>query len=468
MAMQEASTAWQALMHAGEALERMKNAMFVAQELRQSYADLWETNASSSSTWLSSIEDARTQLAVARERGEEAIQVAPLFAESTRLSDTRASLHRQYIRIHADTLALELQLESDRMRLILYDTCVECEKAVNDAHDAYVQAQDDPSTKDAWTSAQQRAMRLLTTLQQAPLSSTHGAARERIARVQEAWYTFQPRTYTETNMEALTQAIQQDLSLHSPPHTKRQGGDTPDARKRRISYGTPSRLPRTPSRPWARTPSHSARRPSTTGHIRTERSVSVAAPVSTPRWTGTMAPRDEVDSPSVHVQARPKSAMDTHQSSQPRRVSRHDSMLPRLARSGVPAVPPIPAELATPSPATPHLHRSSSRVYTPNRMPAIRTGTPSRPNLTTPSRMRYEARDALDLGVRRICEARGVRVDRLDTLSTDSGDLCHRYHMFSKTVVCRLLRMVRAHGNSHNSIAQRTPAMWNYVIYMYV
>lgn len=52
-----------------------------------------------------------------------------------------------------------------------------------------------------------------------------------------------------------------------------------------------------------------------------------------------------------------------------------------------------------------------------------------------------DGKDPLDIAVARLCNVRGIRIERLDEMCHQDGDLIHRYAMFSKTVACRLLRM---------------------------
>ena len=78
-----------------------------------------------------------------------------------------------------------------------------------------------------------------------------------------------------------------------------------------------------------------------------------------------------------------------------------------------------------------------------------------------------DARDALDVGVARICNARNIPIERVDTGS--ALDEYHRYTLLSKTVACRLLRTVRGRcGVCLRSNVPNMPTRWIRATFMYV
>ena len=85
--------------------------------------------------------------------------------------------------------------------------------------------------------------------------------------------------------------------------------------------------------------------------------------------------------------------------------------------------------------------RSSSGSGRPNRSPSRIAHAPPLPGSAQTHRLYMpDTRDALDVGVARVCNARGVRVERLDAAHGASArDQYKRYRILDKTLSCRLL-----------------------------
>lgn len=436
--MDDGAETWQATLQASESLEALQDALFSAEEVIQSHSQIWDSTDVSAARLLVRLDEVRDRLSQAREAAQKACMLPPTTDGPQRLSHAVTSIHSQFHKIHADALDLELKLESERAVLTTYDVCMQCERLLHNLESS--SASETPSSKDAWE-AKRRHMsstcaHLLSTMRQS--LPAQPKARARFAQIEARWNAIQPPNHVD-DVQETTDMLASSLGI-STPMSKRLANEEEDARKRRWSLGTPSRLPRTPSS-LPRTPSHtmpritsSAQRPRTTGRIRSERSASTSTSLQSPGWMGQQAPLGD-DSPSQREPTRPRSAMDRPKtpnarssSSLGKRPTRRTSLLPRpsysLAQgSHVPPVPPMPSVL--PVPVTPGR-------YTPNRHSSL-SGT-----------RRYipDMRDALDIGVARICNARGILVERLDEPHIGQGDVYHRYMLLSKTVTCRLLRMV--------------------------
>ena len=429
--------AWHAVVRASEALDALKDAMFVVEELRQAHAGIWEAPTEASpGRLLLALDDARDRLVKARDEAEEASNMQPASEETSHLSKTRENIYAEFVRVHAEALDLELNLESDRALLVLYDVCIQCERHMSNLEAAL---SCDSDNSEAMRVKKQHTIhaceRLLATIRQSAQPNDH--VKPRISRIEERWDLLQRQfgVVNDSEVDATAAVLDASLSLST---TKRRASEFNDTRKRRWSFGTPSRIPRTP------TSKINTRSPGSTQRMR---SMHFRLPVEspeTPRWTDTLARHDA--SPSVeHVRAR--SAMEHRpSSSQGKRLRRRESMLPRISRD-VPAVPPIPATFASPQPD------SHARLRVHPSMPTLSPRTPSTTGRTTPGasgRMtpgrshRYipNGKDPLDIAVARLCNVRGICIERLDEIGRQDGDLIHRYAMFSKTVACRLLRMV--------------------------
>lgn len=121
--------AWHAVVRASEALDALKDAIFLVEEQRQAHIGIWEARTEASpGRLLLALDDARDRLVKARDRAEEACNMQPASEETSKLSKMRADIYAEFVRIHAEALDLELTLESDRALLVLYDVCVQCER----------------------------------------------------------------------------------------------------------------------------------------------------------------------------------------------------------------------------------------------------------------------------------------------------------------------------------------------------
>lgn len=461
------SHAWHAVMRASEMLSALKDALFAVEELRLEHAGIWDAaTGASPGRLLLALDDARDRLVKARDDVEDAARMPPAREESTQLLAERASLHSEMMRARAEANALEMELETDRALLGLYDVCLQCERHMHSLESAIerdgIESESVQAKKQHTVPACQR---LLTSLQcmsvrrELPVEA-------RIERIHARWKALIGKCggIGDADVDATAASLEATLSL-SPPGGKRRAVVQDDARKRRWSLGTPSRLPRTPASK-ARTPSTSQRVRSM--HKWHDDAPSLASPtVDGPRWTSTLTSSVEVTSPSIDS-PRAGSVLERRpSSSQGRRLRRRESLLPRLARdatvSDVPAVPPIPASYA-PSQVSDRSHsRLRVQPSTPvlsahaERTPTGRT-TPSASGRTTPSRyfasstpgrhataQRYipDVKDPLDIAMARLCNPRGIALERMDdTVVRREGDLIHRYTILSKTVACRVLRMV--------------------------
>lgn len=496
------SLAWNAVVHAGEVLERLKDAMFIVEELRQSHADIWDAHTDASpGRLLLALDDARDRLVHARDRAEDAANMPVASQELSQLSRTRASLHSEFVRVHADALDLELRLESDRALLVLYDACLQFERHMNHLEAAVGRNSDTPDSKSTLQATKQHIIpaceRLLVTIRSSRSISSQLPVQARLDCIESRWASLRQQCH---NVDVNETAERMNANLNvSPPSGKRRAIEQEDTRKRRWSLGTPSRLPRTPVNKIG------SRIPGSIQRIRSMNRVYADSPPMSaegPRWTGVLASGSRTSgvsisneatltpsSPSIANEGRAKSALEHHRppSSQGRRLRRRESMLPRLSRDSssasssllstpsahsVPRVPPIPASYVT----SPGLDRSRSRLRahpsTPilsthanmDRSPTAGRTTPHSTGRTTPghathtgrttpgratpglhsSRSRYvpDMKDPLDIGVARICNSRNVSLERMDETGRPDGDLIHRYTVLSKTVACRLLRMV--------------------------
>lgn len=429
--------AWHAVVRASEALDALKDAMFIVEELRQAHAGIWEApKEASPGRLLLALDDARDRLVKARDEAEEASNMQPASEETSKLSKTRANIYAEFVRIHAEALDLEFALESDRALFVLYDVCVQCERHMSTLEAALSRESDDSEAMRVKKHHTMHACeRLLATIRQSTRPNDH--VKPRIARIEERWDLLQRKCGVVNDADVVATAAVLDASL-SLSTTKRRASESNDTRKRRWSFGTPSRIPRTP------TGKTNARTPSSTQQMR---SMHFRLPVESPempRWTDTLARHDA--SPSIeHFRAR--SAMEHRpSSSQGKRLRRRESMLPRISRD-VPAVPPIPSTFASPQPD------GHARLRAHPSIPILSPRTPSTTGRTTPGASGRvtpgrshgyipDGKDPLDIAVARLCNVRGIRIERLDETCRQDGDLIHRYAMFSKTVACRLLRMV--------------------------
>ena len=329
--------------------------------------------------------------------------------------------------------------------------------------------------------------RLLASMQQSVSVCHVRHVEARIARIQARWDALKSRCGVtgDVEVDAAAASLEAALSL-SPPSGKRRAIVLDDARKRRWSLGTPSRLPRTPA--------GKMRTPSTIQRVRSvhrwhDDAHGLTSPTADgPRWTGALAPGNEASSPSMDSQ-RARSTMDRcPSSSQGRRLRRRESLLPRPSRdagtAGVPVVPPIPASYASSpvadrahsrlrmQPSTPVLGSRAERAPMTGRITPGASGRTT-PGRTTPGRYfapstpgrhaavpRYmpDVKDPLDIAMARICNSRGIALERIDDTVQREGDLIHRYTLLSKTVACRLLRMVRIRKvHSHCAAPDRAP-----------
>lgn len=435
--MDDGAEAWQATLRASESLEALQDAIFSAEEVIQSHSHIWDSTDISAARLLVRLDEVRDRLSHARETAQKACMLPPSTDGPQRLFDAVASIHSHFHKIHADALDLELQLESERAVLTAYDVCMQCERIL--LHLESNSASECPGSKDALEAKKRHMLstcaHLISTMRRS--LPVQPKARARYAQIESRWSILQQKHHMDDVQEA-SDVLASSLTI-STPMSKRPAGDD-DARKRRWSLGTPSRLPRTPGS-LPRTPSHtmshvtgSSQRPRTTGRIRSERSASASMSLHSPGWMVVQAPLVE-DSPSERASTRPMSAMDRPRtpnarppSSQGKRLTRRASLLPRpshtLAQgSPVPPVPPVPSVL--PVPVTPPR-------YTPSRHSAVNGARRYVPDM----------RDALDIGVARICNARNVMVERLEEPHARQGDVYHRYMLLSKNVTCRLLRIV--------------------------
>ncbi|WFD28364.1 hypothetical protein MNAN1_003374 [Malassezia nana] len=419
--MDDAAEAWQATLQASESLEALQDAIFSAEEVIQSHAHIWDSTDTSAARLLVRLDEVRDRLSQAREAAQQACLLPPSPNASERLAQAVSSVHSQFHKIHADALDVELLLENERGVLTAYDMCMQCERLLSKmASDLPHSTTESPGSRAAWEAKQRHtfstcAQRIAAMRASPP---TQPAVQARYAQIESRWEVLQKRCHAEGILE-VTDMLASTLAI-STPMSKRVAGDDDDARKRRWSLGTPSRLPRTPSSlprtPHAtgRIPS-SSQRPRTTGRIRTDRSASASTMGSSPDWIGLSAPAG-VDSPSHAAPTRPRSALDRPKtpttrtpSSLGKRLARRTSFLPRPTHalgqgahaSPVPPVPPLPAALG---PYTPH--RTSVLGDTKKYVP--------------------DHRDALDIGVARVCNARSVPVERLDEPHTSHGDITFR------------------------------------------
>lgn len=436
--MDDGAEVWQATLQASESLEALQDAIFAVEEVIQSNAYIWVSTDVSAARLLVRLDEVRDRLSQARETTQNACMLPPSTDGPKRLVNVVASIHSQFHKIHADALDLELQLESERAVLTAYDVCMQCERLLHNLE--VTSTSESPGSQDALEAKKRHMLstcaHLISTMHQSP--PVQPGARIRYAQIESRWNALQRENHMDSVQE-VSDTLASSLTIGTPV-SKRLAGEDDDARKRRWSLGTPSRLPRTPSS-LPRTPSNtmsritnSSQRPRTTGRIRSERSASALTSLYSPGGTNPQAqPID--DSPSQRASTRPMSAMDRPKapnaqpsSSQGKRLTRRSSLLPRPLHtltqgSQVPPVPPVPS--VPPVPVTPGR-------YTPSRHSAMNDVRRYVPDM----------RDALDIGVARICNARGVMVERLDEPHAGQGDVYHRYMLLSKTVTCRLLRMV--------------------------
>lgn len=242
-------------------------------------------------------------------------------------------------------------------------------------------------------------------------------------------------------------------------------------------------------------PSHLPQTPSEKRSVSVRKSSNIATPTfvrnaSTPRQsTSSSCPASAQQERPTSVQSdsdriygsyyRPPSAQSAHGE----RMRRRESMLPRLSLAADAgdsrATSPEPGKLRTPRqerqslghPATPRRTSNDLRSSyahggpgTP-RSPAATMRTSSRISQAPPlpnsvaQMLLYmpDARDPLDVGVARVCNPRGVAVERLDASHAPTArDQLVKYSILTKTITCRLLQMVRrcARRTTHRSTAR--------------
>ena len=238
----------------------------------------------------------------------------PASEETSKLSKMRADIYAEFVRIHAEALDLELTLESDRALLVLYDVCVQCERHMSNLEATFSRDSEDSEAMRVKKHHTIHACeRLLATIRQSAQPNDY--VKPRISRIEERWDRLRQQfgIMNDSDIDATAAVLDASLSLST---TKRRASESNDTRKRRWSFGTPSRIPRTPtSKTYSRIPSSTQRM----------RSIHFQMPADspeTPRWTDAVA-RQEA-SPSVE-HARARSALDHRpSSSQGTRLRRRD------------------------------------------------------------------------------------------------------------------------------------------------
>ncbi|WFD01646.1 hypothetical protein MOBT1_000322 [Malassezia obtusa] len=432
------SAGWDAVLRAGDALEALRDALFVVEELREEHAAMWAaapTHAPparpSTSALLRSLDEASGRLVAAHGLGAGRIgqaRDAPAPAASA-----CASLEHDWEQVDARVSATLDALQTDRVLIVLHDVCAQAHRLMDSLESALRQyASAAPSDDDArrvyetrrahYVPACRSVLAVLRTNAET-YAALQPRAQQHIDAVHARWHALEPRL--ESPAEPLAAAMQR-LALGTPrrPREKRRARDS-DA-ERRASAGTPSKLPRTPA----------PRTPVTTGAQTEPRHVGRldvrSARHDTPERARSVLDARTPSTPGLYYKpppATPPPAAD----GRPRR----ESMLPRLSRT---------AEEPTPLRRASHQHELRTRASIGALRPRFSSSELPRP-VRTSSAYVPDARDALDVGVARICNVRRVPVERID--AGGAHDEYHRYALLSKTVACRLLQAQRPEVAQH-------------------
>lgn len=335
--------AWQAVVRASSAVDALRDALFVADEVRYASDAIWSGTDAGTGSLLVRLDDARSALRQARGDADGALKAAaaevkddnePLKHSEPTASTALATLKWPYMDACSRADALDRALEHDHMLVVLHDVCVQGERLMNSLQATL--AQKDPAALDAMREHHVPACRrVIATLCSSVAHVTRVDVRQRVSRIHLRWEALQRRV--DVDVEDASAAL---ATLSLTPGAKRRA---PDANALHAKF------PRTPSQ----LPQHATFH----FHVRTDRSVSASTPTHAPQWTGAMAPstpdltrpRSVLDRlPDVPVTPRTSGTLtrppSATRSTTRSRVRRRESMLPRLSHT---PVPPLPAQFAS-------------------------------------------------------------------------------------------------------------------------
>lgn len=444
----QAQAGWEAVLGASDAIDAVRDALFVVEEMRQEHAVMWECAPSaehraktSTSSLLLSLDEASGRLIAAQGLTSGRISQAHAHTEPG-VDKACALVQSEWDVLHARVSSTLAELQTDRVLIVLHDVCSQAHRLMDSLDSALQQYTSATTDRDNarhvfetrrahYVPACLRVLAVLRTNAATYLSLRPNVA-QHIDAVHARWHALQPRL--EPAADEVSAAMQ-TLSLHTPryPREKRRARDSGGSR--RSSYNTPSKLPRTPQQrpPVPPTPLGVQTEPRFFGRLADvagARPTRLGLPDALSSPQPTSSPNSPV-SPGMYYKP-PPTSLPTPLSAG--KVRPGESMLPRLSH-------PRPHDDASPS-----VRRASHQVLrSPASMQTLRPRFSSselpRPVRAGAKTYVPDARDALDVGVARICNARSIPVERLDTGS--ALDEYHRYTLLSKTVACRLLRTVR-------------------------
>ncbi|KAI3625188.1 hypothetical protein CBS9595_000549 [Malassezia furfur] len=464
----QAQAGWEAVLGASDAIDAVRDALFVVEEMRQEHAVMWECAPSaehraktSTSSLLLSLDEASGRLIAAQGLTSGRISQAHAHTEPG-VDKACALVQSEWDVLHARVSSTLAELQTDRVLIVLHDVCSQAHRLMDSLDSALQQYTSATTDRDNarhvfetrrahYVPACLRVLAVLRTNAATYLSLRPNVA-QHIDAVHARWHALQPRL--EPAADEVSAAMQ-TLSLHTPryPREKRRARDSGGSR--RSSYNTPSKLPRTPQQrpPVPPTPLGVQTEPRFFGRLADvagARPTRLGLPDALSSPQPTSSPNSPV-SPGMYYKP-PPTSLPTPLSAG--KVRPGESMLPRLSH-------PRPHDDASPS-----VRRASHQVLrSPASMQTLRPRFSSselpRPVRAGAKTYVPDARDALDVGVARICNARSIPVERLDTGS--ALDEYHRYTLLSKTVACRLLRTQRpeqAHSVDPRHIHVRVGGGW--------